>query len=109
MQDAIRLALDKGGYDIKFVRDGGRPTIPGSKSGLALIALDPAFWAALWKAIEPTIEKFEDEEGDRVYALPGLTVDVSLNLPVRLAICYFELRMTGGDEEQFWKELTKGQ
>lgn len=94
MNEAIKLAVEKGGYSI------GELSKARDNSGLfsqedfyffagfeyikAQIVIDPLFWQALGKAIEPNTDMWG-------YAK---------------SMQYFEILMRGGDTEKFWEELT---
>lgn len=117
MNDAIKLAIEKGGYkylDLPLLRvepttnaliclvwRGDQFSKNGEEKDLvhpAVITTDPLFWQALGKALgwEQYLEsggrnKYGDDEFDlswKVYAHK-----------------YLDTVLTGGDTEQFWKEL----
>lgn len=84
MNEAIKLAIEKGGY------------IPFSDE-LACwedhTALDPLFWQALGKALGWDEGKFY---GYTIRFIPKY---------VHFALQYHEINLTGGDINKFWKEL----
>jgi hypothetical protein len=105
MTEAIKLAIEKGGYDphkygktvkelreypdIGFVveyEDGYKISSGFPIANIQVVTvLDPLFWQALGKAL-----------GWIDYARPQW---------LQYALEYFELALTSGDTEKFWKEL----
>lgn len=94
MNEAIKLAIEKGGY-----RPDGYSSFdnyaPSQKTQAIVkmkfkerIVLDPKFWQALGKAL-----------GWKNYVIPEWH---------QYAHQYFDLILTGGDREKFWEELTNG-
>jgi hypothetical protein len=80
MNDAIKLAIEKGGYENKPI------WITESD-----IILDPLFWQALSKAL-----------GWKEFAGRG---EGSYPIWKWQAHRYFDLVLTGGNKEKFWEEL----
>lgn len=90
MNEAIKLAVEKGGYiDKPWSEMNGQPKQE--------IVLDPLFWHALGKAL-----KWPEET-----AMCPLCESVTIggNYAASKAHEYFELKLSGGDTEKFWKEL----
>lgn len=85
MEKAIRLAIEKGGYSL------GTADI----FDYQIVLLDPLFWQALGKALKwGESELWENDKNIPHWKLHALN--------------FFELKLTGGDEEKFWEELLKG-
>jgi hypothetical protein len=82
MNEAIKLAIEKGGYEISDQKYAKLMSFPN--------VLDPLFWQALGKALG-----WDDFRA----AVPPLWLANALH--------YHELLLTGGDTEKFWKELIK--
>lgn len=114
MNDAIKLAIEKGGYKkgpywwpvpktwgILLTGDDG------DKEELRMvdIVLDPLFWQALGKAL--------GWECMANHELDGSHSDYSeckgTNIWRFRAHEYFDTKLTGGSEEAFWKELLSKQ
>jgi hypothetical protein len=107
MNEAIKLAIEKGGYqepsgygiEIYF---GSNPDYTTDT-----IVLDPLFWQALGKALgwsETAWFTFHvRDEGDS--NRDDMNFDISL--AEYFAHKYFQVVLTGGDTEKFWKELIK--
>lgn len=134
MNEAIKLAIMKGGYKLKDVevKDGEMFVFaPFNQGEVEMIAtLDPLFWQALGMACGWGSEKILiDEPGhpkEWMYnehcSVCGEIIVVqeegcpdgceSDNAYVESwlyhALRFFELLMTGGDTEQFWSDLLKG-
>ena len=74
--------------------------------------LNPAFWKCLGKALGWKRFKCADCKAD--FTISGMIICPECHKLGHKyawhyhALRYFELRLTGGDEEAFWKELTKG-
>jgi hypothetical protein len=91
MEKAIKLAIEKGGYDQMW---------EGTHQNTIELMLDPLFWQALGRALGwsethnrgKEVIGFDDREK---------LVDVWLYHALR---CH-ELVLTGGDQEKFWKDL----
>lgn len=90
MNEAIKLAVEKGGY-----KDGQHIDIKYSTRHDEAI-LDPLFWRALGKALGWK-EEYEFAN-PIVHTIPQWLYE---------ALWYHELNLTGGDTEKFWKELLK--
>lgn len=108
MEKAIKLAIEKGGYNFKIPNE---PLFPDLKSQ---ILLDPAFWVSLGKALRwerrtvvvvgnsemESLEWFEvgmdKHESYHTFRLPKWQFH---------ALRFFEIKLTGGDEKKFWEEL----
>jgi hypothetical protein len=94
MINAIKLAIEKGGYD----KDIANSNQFSRERTEAEIILDPLFWQALGKALgwgENAGIKSSDIENTWL-PLSGWKYH---------AHQYFDLVLTGGDVEKFWKEL----
>lgn len=83
MNNAIKLAIEKGGYEI--VGNMSRESLYLNRFQ---IFQDPLFWRALGKALDVPETKFNGKPAWFVYAMQ-----------------YHELNLTGGDTEKFLKEL----
>lgn len=133
MNEAIKLAIEKGGYNgLNFGKDWyGHKTDTFNQmlyKNPTVFALDPVFWKSLGKALKWQEEKFK--LGDFVTIRIGngfvtgkvtsiekneakvhLTHGGYMNIPVLEwlynANQYFELLLTGGNTDKFWKELIK--
>lgn len=107
MEEVIKLAIEKGGYEpfktlhieyckrVNYMSDC-LVVEPGS-GGMASrnntdILLDPEFWQSLGRGLGWPKYHYTDV---------GETVDYWLGEALR----YFELKLTGGDEAKFWQEL----
>jgi hypothetical protein len=106
MNEAIKLAIEKGGFPATWDEKA-----KAAYYGLdprdyvsAYVVFEPAFWQALgyalgWKGGTYKYEWFHLASGDFAGGRVGVR-------PWQYhALRYFELHMTGGDEEKFWKEL----
>lgn len=94
MNNAIKLAIEKGGYR------GGNQFTQEYKRHYA----DPLFWQALGKALgwKGLVHKEDGVE----CALRGRDpVDFTYEKWQYHAHQYFDLVLTGGDTEKFWKDL----
>lgn len=89
MNEAIKLAIEKGGYKVRVWRDTHE----------VQILLDPLFWQALGKALGWGVV-------DHYYGEPVVDADLE-KMWLQYALLYMEIKLTGGDEEKFWKELLK--
>jgi hypothetical protein len=90
MNEAIKLAIEKGGY--KTVSEEHWKQY-GVKE---FIILDPLFWQALGKALG------WNETDKLAHDLHSPDIEPLWYL---FAMEYFDLVLTGGDTEKFWKEL----
>ena len=90
MNEAIKLAIEKGGYDKHHSCEGGK----GCRAAKSEI-LDPLFWQALGKALDAENLRFA---GNGQPMRPAWLV---------YALRYHEVALTGGDTEKFWKDLLK--
>lgn len=98
MNEAIKLAIEKGGYD------GGYFHNPKSRKiwlewivkNEAAYTRDPLFWQALGKALG-----MPDWVEDSHYPIDSFRKDCSKCWAMK----YFDITLTGGDKEKFWKEL----
>lgn len=100
MNEAVRLAIEKGGYIDPLTKVGIKhfPTEHFDPMH-PQIAQDPLFWQALGKACV-------NEWGEvTFFGTEGQTKPTWL----LKAHQYFDLVLTGGDTEQFFKELLKNQ
>lgn len=106
MNEAIKLAIEKGGYKFSPIIEWYRPIASIYADHckpldypLNSVFSDPLFWQALGKALID----------HRRWRRP-ITVNKGLpDKPVWLfhALRYHELILTGGDTERFWKDLLK--
>ncbi len=118
MNEAIKLAIEKGGYDLPH------PTEYYGETEFVWFVQDPLFWQALGKALgwRQTQERFWcDTEGCQDYHKSDwlqmnfcsycgakLTAfEYDLGVWQENATQYFETHITGGDTSAFWKELLK--
>lgn len=62
------------------------------------ICLDPLFWQALGKALDWRPKQYFHKQWNNGKPCPEWGVHASR---------FFELKLTGGDEEKFWEELIK--
>lgn len=71
------------------------------------VVLEPAFWQALGKALNWSGWMCRNCRLGKVLKICGCNnAEAFLIKPwLYYALRFFELRMTGGDEEKFWKEL----
>jgi len=95
MNDAIRIAIEKGGYDDTLESDAYRKII---------YAQDPYFWQALGKALgwkDKMLYRLTDSMYERKLSRKEMS-EAEIH-----AHQYFDLVLTGGDTEKFWKELIK--
>jgi len=118
MKEAIKLAIEKGEYSfpdlennivvVSNARAFGKAT--AHKMQLAFIAQDPLFWQALGKALgwsEETMVRYlhiKKVENTEAYYSTDESHILSQEWLYR-SHQYFDLLMTGGDTEKFWKEL----
>jgi hypothetical protein len=103
MNNAIKLAVEKGGYDTPSTKI---ITLQGRRYGLntinkwyqAYVMTDPLFWQALGKALGWSKELYKDNPFD------GTAIWQTWQYHAHQ---YFDLVLTGGDTEKFWKSLIK--
>lgn len=72
----------------------------------AVAISDPLFWQALGKALEWTkglLSTAYEADDDKFQSFVSQRVDESKYHAYR----YFDIKLTGGDETAFWKELLK--
>lgn len=106
MNEAIKLAIEKGGYDTsiayrfeKTVGDADR-----------FATQDPLFWQALGKALgwHSVCDENGHDSGKPIGTL-CLERDICGGMMIQEwlyhAHQYIDLVLTGGDTEKFWKEL----
>jgi len=111
IQDAIKVALEKGGYE-GCSKIGINPNAL-SYQDITIIVLDRLFWQSLAKALNwenktvvrrgTVIGNFVGGDkflGDEM----GFGMDY-VNVEIYHALRYFELKLTGQPEEPFWTEL----
>ncbi len=95
MNEAIKLAIEKGGYNNLTVSQ-----MEHAKAGNLreeFYVLDPLFWQALGKALGWEEQSFGYETSYGYWeGKPEWNY---------FAHMYFDLLLTGGDTEKFWKEL----
>lgn len=127
LNEAIRIAIEKGGY---APTDSGEPVVEysivdknyiwvyeedgtGARPTFNDIVVDPLFWQALGKALGWNDEKIEvgpilhEHNGELCGKVFCETVGVTHKAAKWKVIAhqYFDLVLTGGDTEKFWKEL----
>lgn len=125
MNEAIKLAIEKGGYDGAI---GTEPAWDWHMSDFQnRLVLDPLFWQALGKALgwDDTELVWVCNEGcDQRWLLPDERhIDITCTKGHQLyerpvpyyhasdtewykhAHQYFDLALTGGDTEKFWKDI----
>lgn len=101
MNEAIKLAIEKGRYIFRGVKhnnfDYKRDTV----------VLDPLFWQALGKALGwiETGKHFRRYEHDDYEECSQCIEYGESSQWIHYAHQYFDLALTGGDTEKFWKEL----
>lgn len=99
MNEAIKLAIEKGGYDIHASN-----IVPDRYLELEIVQ-DSKFWQALGKALgwkDKVVVGIKKGEPDR----KGKVLHFEYNGEwLQEALHYHELLLTGGDTEKFWKEL----
>lgn len=108
MNKAIKLAIEKGGYKYGHGVDGDYETDGWSYQEIIdeardKVILDPLFWQALGKALGWR----EKKTGLLFRDLPEQANTIESCLPY--AHLYFDLILTGGDTEKFWKDLLNNQ
>lgn len=99
MEQAIKLAIEKGGYKLnKAPWYWSLSDVQKNQWGTKyIISADWKFWIALCKALGIAKKKYPKLHPLHEY----LTKDFALNY----ATHYFRLKLTGGNEEAFWKDL----
>lgn len=97
MNEAIRLAIEKGGY-VNHAVSWYEGKIMLANRLEYQIALDPKFWPALGKALG-----WDDKVTVVIPNIPNLAYNQDSWLYYGLK--YTELALTGGDTEKFWKAL----
>jgi hypothetical protein len=90
MNEAIKLAIEKGGYNLLGDSTIGRFT----RYCKAEVIQDPLFWQALGKALRWE-SNYQRKRGGYHFAW------------LHNAIQYHEMVLTDGDTDTFWKELLK--
>jgi hypothetical protein len=105
MNEAIKLAIEKGGYILrKHVKKQFLDGWGVEKRDAYEITQDPLFWQALGKALgwkrifEDLLETMEFNDIPTNYFMPYVTWQY-------YAHQYFDLVLTGGDTEKFWKGM----
>jgi hypothetical protein len=98
MEEAIKLAIEKGGYP--HYSHTEEPLMYDAK---CMIVLDPKFWQALGKALGWGKISYENDFGD--LSLSELEIWSDEDAWRYQAHKYFDLVLTGGDTEKFYKEL----
>ena len=103
MNEAIKLAVEKGGYRPKGYSSFDNYS-PAQKTQAIVkmkfkerIVLDPLFWQALGKALEWDLG---DEIDEAVFGEPK-----EKPYWLQYALDYHELLLTNSSTEKFWKEL----
>lgn len=115
MNEAIKLAIEKGGYKNNVESAKTDPSwyayMAIHANGGTMVVCDPLFWQALGKALgwkdvfknkksmglmEMCGHPYCPTEGNCKYQKPERS---------KYAHKYFDLLLTGGDTEKFWKEL----
>jgi hypothetical protein len=103
VNEAIKLAIEKGGYKNteKWLPDERQRVYEYLCEQWAFIALDPLFWHALGKALgNKDVMMCDSPKCDTVQCEYG-----GYKSPKRMFDQYMDLKWYGGDEEKFWKEL----
>lgn len=96
MNEAIKLAIEKGGYEgYKLIGNTFVQNNPYIQS-LKEITLDPLFWQALGKAL--------GWKGNQSSSFSKIQIRERW---LKIALLYTETVLTGGDTEELWKELLK--
>jgi len=120
MNEAIKLAIEKGGYP-PFELSYEQRKRGYSAQGDAL-TLDPLFWQALGKALgwkkyvwlsypnyhyghHSNVDFTDDEEWGPPTEFTDTPFATRYITSQYYAHQYFDLVLTGGDTEKFWKEL----
>lgn len=88
MNEAIKLAIEKGGYPSVVTADYYYHTDEGRRE-TRLLTLDPLFWQALGKALGWTDDNFYGSDWEI------------------MAHDYLGVVLRGGNTEKFWKDLLK--
>jgi len=129
MTEAIKLALEKGGYKGHYPGDGKVYLAPLRRFGVATalkmfeayISQDPLFWQALgralgWKVYRCTgcLMETNDEKQNFCFCNDRDTTAFPSEHPPKWsenwlvnALRYLKLVLTGVDTEKFWEELLK--
>jgi len=121
MSEAIKLVIEKGGWNFPVkhwfyyqhsaskVGDASygieRGVCVSQEEAYPVISSDRLFWQALgralgWEETEKYLADYESGVGDFLIPIWG-------EQPVwkKYALRFFELKLTGGDEEKFWQQL----
>ena len=101
MTEAIKLAIEKGGYEYPYYQLHEIDLT--SRNVIHNIVLDPLFWQALGKALGS--DKQFPFEQEHQCPLCGDTKNTGHEWWLWKSHRYFSLLMTGGDTENFWKDL----
>lgn len=102
MNEAIKLAIEKGGYPAQWDELYGQAVFSDNDGGYFAnnykMVLDPLFWQALGKALG---------WGEIDFSIPHYynRQDPKPSCILCQAHIYFDLVLTGGDTKQFWKDL----
>lgn len=95
MNNAIKLAIEKGGF---LIHDGvAFDAMQGATYAKQFVVLNPLFWQALGKA------RALCQSHPR--AIDRCDFCISNKGWQEIALSYFDLILTGGDTEKFWKAL----
>lgn len=112
MNEAIKLAIEKGGYFeriLKLAIDEGEYKFNGLP-GVSQITQAPLFWQSLGKALG--WEELVCSDDGLMHPIPSEICRVGMYvgwIPKwhYMALEYFDLLLTGGNTEAFWKEILK--
>jgi hypothetical protein len=95
MNEAIKLAIEQGGYT--FAGFSPQGTLEQAPNFDAEIILDPLFWQALGKALGWKCPRCHINAKGCEYCDGKFWLEKSME--------YYYLHMTGGDIDKFWKQL----
>lgn len=105
MNEAIKLAIEKGGYEFRNYlnnEDAHLMSLPFKE--VESIILDPLFWQSLGKALgwgqKDKLFTFAYSDNSTSIAHSGFRDEWQFH-----AHQYFDIKMTNGNEEEFWKGL----
>lgn len=107
LSEAIKLAMGKGGYQTPNVdvgNDGNLYTFGENLHNQELenrCALDPLFWKALSGALGLVDVHVNHHLSN------GRCTELCFAPSIKLAHHYLDIKLTGGNEEEYWKGLLK--
>ena len=125
MDEAIKLAIEKGGYEPLWLQSHGKMLVDknqlyylivgeGKPAVFALVFQDPLFWQALSRALGwstscisqcPNVCRVHQGQYDFCNNFECLCHKPNQIDWKKVAHQYFDLLLTGGDTSKFWKEL----